>query len=114
MGDLLDLKAYRASFRTFGTEAVPRCFPGVLGNEPLEVELCRFVLFMRCSGTSICCRELCPAIGQAHVDNANRFQARLGRFDAKEARGLAALNASPELLLGGQQKVPRSELRARS
>src|SRR5215212_11310145 len=35
----------------------------------------------------------------------HRFDASPGRLDAEEARGLAGLDAAPELLLGGEQKV---------
>ena len=49
--------------------------------------------------------EFCPGIGRAHIDDADRRNARLRRLDAEEGRGLAALDTTPELPLGGDDEV---------
>jgi hypothetical protein len=49
--------------------------------------------------------KLGPGIGRAHIDRANGRYARPRRLDAEQARGLAALDAAPELPLGGEQQV---------
>src|SRR6516165_11855911 len=82
-----------------------RGFPGVLRDQLLEVELRRLVLLVGPSGVAIDGREFGPAIGQAHVYDAHRLEPRPRRFDAEQARGLTALDAAPELLLGRQQQV---------
>ena len=46
-----------------------------------------------------------PGIRGTHVDNPDRFDARLGRLDPEEARGLAALDAAPELPLGRDDQM---------
>src|SRR5215471_15423710 len=49
--------------------------------------------------------KLCPGIRGAHVDDPHRFDARLGRFNTKQSRGLAVLNAAPEFSLGGDDEM---------
>ena len=49
--------------------------------------------------------EFRPGIGSAHIDDPDGLDAWSGRLDTEEARGLAALDAAPELLLSGQQQV---------
>ena len=44
-------------------------------------------------------------LDEAHVDDADRLQPRPRRLDPEQARGLAALDAAPELLLRGEQQV---------
>src|SRR6516165_1589474 len=46
-----------------------------------------------------------PGIRGAHVDDPHRFDACLGRFNTKQSRGLAVLNAAPELPLGGDDEM---------
>ena len=49
--------------------------------------------------------EFRPGIGRAHVDDPDSLDPRPRRLDAEQARGLATLDAAPELLLRGQQEV---------
>jgi hypothetical protein len=49
--------------------------------------------------------EFSPGIGRTHVDDANRLDAGPRRLGAQQPRGLAALDAAPELLLGCEQEV---------
>src|SRR5215470_9248470 len=46
-----------------------------------------------------------PGIRGAHVDDPHRFDAWLRRFNTKQSRGLAVLNATPELSLGGDDEM---------
>jgi hypothetical protein len=46
-----------------------------------------------------------PRVRGAHIHNPDCFNPGLRRLDAKETRGLAALDASPELPLGGNNEV---------
>ena len=49
--------------------------------------------------------EFRPGIRRAHIDDADRLDARPRRLDTEEPRGLAVLDAAPEFLLRGQKKV---------
>ena len=49
--------------------------------------------------------ELGPRIRRAHVEDADRLDARPRRLDAKEVRRLAALDATPEFLLRRQKQM---------
>ncbi len=53
----------------------------------------------------LCGVEFRPGVGGAHVDDANCLDARTRRLNAEQARGLATLDAAPELLLRGQQEM---------
>src|SRR5690348_15665298 len=49
--------------------------------------------------------EFSPGVRRAHVDEANRFNARFGRLYAKRGRGLPALDTAPEFSLRGDNEV---------
>jgi hypothetical protein len=49
--------------------------------------------------------ELRPRIGLAHIDHANRFDARPRRFDAIGPWHLAGLDAAPKSTLGSDKKM---------
>src|SRR5215212_11795990 len=58
------------------------------------------------SGSAVDGRELGPGVRVTHVDRPHRFNARPWCLKPRrEARGFAGLDAAPELLLGGEQKV---------
>src|SRR5215472_2953151 len=57
------------------------------------------------SGAAEDSSKLCPGIRGAHVDDPHPFDAWLGRFNTKQSRGLAVLDAAPELPLGGDNEV---------
>src|SRR5215204_6305930 len=80
-------------------------FPRVLRHERLELALGLLMLDKGWSGSAVDGGELGPGVRFAHVDRPHRFDARPRWLDPEEARGLAGLDAAPELLLGGEQKV---------
>jgi hypothetical protein len=49
--------------------------------------------------------KLGPGVRGTHIDDPDGFDPRLGRLDAKESRGLAALDAAPELPLRCDDEV---------
>src|SRR5262249_35055988 len=49
--------------------------------------------------------KLRPGVRAAHVYNPDCLDPRLGRLDAEEARGLAALHTVPELTLGRDNQM---------
>src|SRR3974377_2040157 len=50
-------------------------------------------------------REFRPVIRSGHVDNPHCFDPGFWRLDAKQARGLAALDTAPELSFGSDDEV---------
>ena len=50
-------------------------------------------------------RKFRPGVRCTHIDDSDRFEPRLWWLDAKEARGLSTLHATPELSLGGDNEV---------
>src|SRR6516225_1591408 len=50
-------------------------------------------------------REFRPVIRSGHVDNPHCFYPGFWRLDAKQARGLAALDTAPELSFGSDDEV---------
>src|SRR6476659_6777166 len=49
--------------------------------------------------------EFRPGVGRTHINDPAGFDPWPRWLDAKEVRGLASLDAAPELLLGRQQEV---------
>jgi hypothetical protein len=107
-----EVKADRPGFRGFGPQAMPNGFPGVFRNQFLEIRLGAFMLLMGSAGPAIYGRQFRPAIGPAHVHDADGFESRAGWLDAEQARGLAALNngGSPIVYT---RRVPSSGVHSR-
>ena len=59
----------------------------VFGYQALQFGLGAFVLEISRLGSGEERRELRPGVGRAHIDDPNRFDARLRRLDAEEAQG---------------------------
>src|ERR1700686_2911858 len=94
-----EIKAHRPRLRALGPDAVPDRLLGILRHQTLQFRLGLFMFEMRVPSPGKNRSELCPGIGGAHVDNADRLDPWLGRFDPKQPRRLAALDAAPELAL---------------
>jgi hypothetical protein len=58
-------------------------FPGIPGHQGLEFALCLFVFGMRSARPRKDPGEFCPGIGATHIDDTDRLDPRLGRFDAE-------------------------------
>src|SRR3954466_14200126 len=96
---LLEIKTNRAGFRAFGPDAMPNRFLGVLRHQLLQLGLGGVVFGMGAAGLTKHTCEFGPGIRCAHVDDSDRLDLGPGRLDIKQARGLAALDAAPELSL---------------
>src|SRR3954451_21811146 len=73
---------------------------------PPSTTVCLRMLDKSWSGSAVDGRELGPGGRVTHVDRPHRFNARPWCLKPRrEARGFAGLDAAPELLLGGEQKV---------
>ena len=57
------------------------------------------------TGTAKNAGEFSPGVGKTHIDDPHCLDPRPGRLDPEQVRGLASLDAAPELLLGGQQQM---------
>ena len=100
-----ELKGDGAGFGALGAHAMADCLLRVLRHEAFQFSLGALV-FEKCRvSSSKRAGEFCPGIGRAHIDNADRRNARLRRLDAEEGRGLAALDTAPELPFSGDNEV---------
>src|SRR5437016_63869 len=102
---LQEIEAHRAGLGALGANPMADRLLGVLRHQGLEFGLGLLVLEEGRPGRAEHRGKLSPGIGGGHVDDADGRNARAGRLDPKEARGLATLHAAPELLLRRQQEV---------
>jgi hypothetical protein len=100
-----DIKADRTGFGSFRSNTVSDRFLGVLGHQGLKLRLGVLMLEVSLARASKHASELRPGIGRAHVDDPHRLDAGPRWVGAKEARGLAILNAAPEFFLSRKQEV---------
>src|SRR5580658_7891936 len=100
-----EIKAHRPRLRALGPNAMADRLLGVLRHQTLQFCLGLFMFEMRRTGPRKHPGEFRPGIGGPHVDNADRLDSRLWRFDTKQPGRLAALNAAPELALRGDDKM---------
>src|ERR1019366_3820900 len=85
-------------FRALGAQAMAERFLGVLGHYFFEFRFRALVFQERRAGAAIDGRKFSPDVGRAHIDDAHRLDPWSRCLDAEQARGLAALDAAPELL----------------
>ena len=78
---------------------------GVVWHERLQLSLRAFMIQESLPRIAEYRRELRPGIRSGHVDNSHGFDPGFWRFDAQETRGLAALDAAPELAFGSDNEV---------
>jgi len=95
------IEADRTGLGAFGTKPMADRFPGVFRHQGFQFGPGFFVLEKSVAGRPKYGGELGPGIRRAHVDDAHRLDARWRPLDIKEVRALPALDAAPELLLGG-------------
>jgi hypothetical protein len=84
---------------------VPDRLLGILRNEALEFSFGLFVVEVSRLGAGKDAGKFRPGIGGRHVDDTDRFDARLWRIDPEEGRGLATLDATPEFPLRDHDQV---------
>src|SRR2546430_15911879 len=77
-----DIKAHRTCFGTLGSDPMPDCLLGVLRHKPLELRLGGLVLEIGLTRAPEHAGELRPGVGCAHVDDADRLNARPWRLGA--------------------------------
>src|SRR5580704_5067463 len=100
-----DIKAHRPRLRAFGPDAMPDRLLGILRHQPLQFCFGLFVFEMRRTRPREGGCELRPGIRCAHVDNADRLDSWLRRFDTEQSGRLTALDTAPKLPLRGDDKV---------
>src|SRR5262245_20867482 len=96
-----NIKAHRARFGALPPHAMPDRLPDILRHQGLELVFRPLMVEKGLAGVAKQGGELRPGIRGAHIDDADRLDARPRRFNAKEARGLAVLDAAPEFLFRG-------------
>jgi hypothetical protein len=82
---------------------MPDCLLGILGHEALQFDLGVLMLQKCRSGLAKDCGEFRPGIRRTHINDANGLDPGSRRLGKEQARGLAALDAAPEFLLGCQK-----------
>src|SRR6266436_7139395 len=92
------VKAHRPRFRSLGFHTMPDGLPGILGHQGFELALGSFVVEERTAGVAEERRELGPGIRRAHIDDADRLNARPWRLGIDEMGRFAGLDATPEFL----------------
>src|SRR6516165_1970283 len=102
---LQHIKAHRPRFRALCSYAMPDGLLGVLRHQGLELTSCPLMVEEGLPRVAEQGGELGPRIRRAHVEDADRLDARPRRLDAEEARGLAVLDAAPEFLLRRQKQM---------
>src|SRR5262249_3926181 len=76
---------------------------GVFGHEGLELAFCALVVEKGFPGVAEEGCELGPRVRRAHIDNADRLDARLWRLCHNEVGDFAGLHAPPKLLFRRHQ-----------
>ena len=99
---LMEIKADGAGFRAFGADAVPDGFLGVFRHQLFQLGFGGVVIEIGRAGPAKYPGKFRPGIGGTHIDDPHRLDPRTRRLDAEQGRGLATLDAVPELLLGGE------------
>src|SRR5215467_7867299 len=80
------IKAHRPRFRTLGFHPVPDGLFGILGHQGFELALGPFVLEKGTPGVAEEHRELRPRVRGAHIDDADRLDARPWRLGIDQVR----------------------------
>src|ERR1051326_7641079 len=98
------IKAHRPGLGPLGPHPMPDRFLGILRHQALELGLGPLMVEKGRAAGPEEAGALGPGIGGAHVDHPHGLDSWPGRFDAEQTRGLAALDAPPELLLRSEQE----------
>src|SRR5262249_10492803 len=99
------IKTHRPRSRALGPHAMADRLLGILRHEGLELALRAFVVEKRTPGIAKERSELRPRIRRAHIDDADRLDARPWRLGIDEMGRFARLNAAPELLFRRDQNT---------
>src|SRR5258708_29030727 len=87
-----DVETHRPRFRPLPSHPVPDRLLSVLRHQCLELALRALVVEKGLPGVAEQGCELGPRIRRAHIDDADRLDARPRRLDAEETRGLAVFD----------------------
>src|SRR4051812_42248671 len=102
---LMEIEADRPGFRAPGPYPMPEGFLGVLRHQVLQLGLRGVVFGMGAAGLTKHGCEFGPGIGGAHVHNPDCLNLWTRRLDIEQVRGLATLDATPELPFSGEQQM---------
>src|SRR5215217_1499165 len=97
---LHEVKTDRTRFRALGADAMPDRLFGVVRHQLLQLGLGGVMLNISCARLAKHASQFRPGIRCAHVDDTHCLDFRMRRLDAEHMRGLASLDAAPELPLG--------------
>src|SRR5262249_55412257 len=95
---LQHVKANSPRFRALGFHAVPDGLPGILWHQGFELAFGPFVVEKGLPGVAEERGEFRPGIRRAHIDDADRLDARAWRLGIDEVGRFSGLHAAPEFL----------------
>src|SRR6516225_2311608 len=98
-----EIKAHCARLRAPCPQPMADCLLGILRKQGLELAFRPLVLEVSRPGPAKQRRELRPAVGGAHIHNANGFDARAWWFGIDEVGCFPGLDTAPELLFRRDQ-----------
>src|SRR5262249_50083571 len=91
------IEADGAGFGALGADTVADRFFGILWHQRLQLRFGPLMIQKGLARAAKQSRKLGPRVRAAHVYNPDCLDPRLGRFNPKQARGLPALDTTPEL-----------------
>src|SRR4029077_13273421 len=83
---LQDIKGHRARFRALGAHAMPNCFLGIIRRQGFELAFGPFMVEKRIARAPKQGSEFGPRIRRAHIDDADRLDARPRRLGIDQVR----------------------------
>src|SRR5262245_35624622 len=98
-----DIKAHRPRFGPLPSHPMPDRLLDVLRHQGLELVFCPLMVEKGLAGVAEQGGEFGPGIRRAHIDDADRLDARPRWLGVDEVRRFTGLDAAPELLLRRNQ-----------
>src|ERR1700735_1009341 len=77
----------------------------IFRHQAFELGFGSFMLEVRLPGADEDIGEFDPCVGRAHINDADRLNARSRWIDAEESRGLTRLDATPKLTFSRDDEV---------
>src|ERR1700676_3838126 len=98
-------KTDRTRFGALGPDAMPDRLLSILRHQLLQLGFRGLMIEESPAGRTKAPGQFRPGIGRRHIDDPDRLHPGPWRLDSEQMRGLASLDAAPELLLSRQQEV---------
>jgi len=100
-----EIKAHRSRFGAPRPQPMADRLLGIFGEQRLKLILSSLMFEISWPGPAEERCELRPAVGRAHIDNTNGFDARPRRLGIYEVGRFSRLDTAPELLFCRDQNT---------